>query len=216
MRHALSAFFLLLGLPASDQAPPIQFHLSCEAQELTLGQHLECDVTIERDRFPLIVPRLLLPGPVPRRPPSWIQFLIRRGGEERNLAIAPEANSGRYDVASLYTSDLMFLGPRQIYGWRYDLNGADWLLPCSQGTYELQARLNVKLLDPRADGKPDPAVRAILARYSKTIASKIIMNGSWFSNRIKLEVKKGAPIPPRCLGPQGHERRPLVRFPGSH
>ncbi len=195
--RAFSLIVLLGGvlLPVASAAPAgtppsLRLRLACDAVQVSPGKPLECEVLLENRRgsAAAIVPRLLLPFALGFRPATVIEFEATRAGRTVKLAVAPAAGRGRYDVGTLSARDLLQLSAGTLYGWRYDLNGDDWLLPAAPGAYEIRARLRVDLLHRRKDGSLDPAVAEALGRHQAE-ARSLVMDGEWISGPVTVTIQ---------------------------
>jgi hypothetical protein len=182
---------LLLAATCATTSPAssLTARLLCDKNETSFGEAMECDLFLENVRQAelMIIPKTLLPFELRFRPPTVVEFEATREGHTFKLAVALEAQRGRYDLGTLSSEGLLLLAPGRIYGWRYDLNRADWLLPTVPGTYEVRARLRVHLLKPRKDGSLEEAVREALGPYSAR-ARSLVMDGEWVSNSVTLTV----------------------------
>lgn len=188
----VGALFLAATCAPAGTPAPLRARFACDASEAAPGRPFECDVFLEnpQDGAPVVVPRTLVPFELGFRPPMVIELEATRSGRMTRLEIAPPAQRGRYDFGTLGRDELMILSPGTLYGWRYDLNGDDWLLPSEPGEYEIRARIRVQLLKPRKDGSLEPAVSQVLGRHASR-AESLVMNGQWVSNPVKVSVRPG-------------------------
>jgi hypothetical protein len=182
-------FQLPAGPPIADI---LQARLRCERESVPASEPLICWVTLEvegRFRRTIVVPDLLTPGRIPRRPPTVIEFELESPtGPKRTLVIAPPAQRGRYDLAGLRTEDLVVLMPGRSIGFEYDLNGQDWLLPGEPGLYSVRAVITVGLLERDASGDLSAAVTEKLGKWVAD-ADKLVMNGTWRSNWTTIRIE---------------------------
>jgi hypothetical protein len=178
------------GAAPARTPPSLRLRLTCDETRAAPGKPLECDVLLENRRggAAAIVPRLLLPFALGFRPATVIEFEATRAGRTVKLAVAPAAGRGRYDVGTLSALDLLQLSAGTLYGWRYDLNGDDWLLPAIPGTYEIRARVRVGLLHRRKDGSLEPAVASALGRHQAE-ARSLVMDGEWISSPVTVTIQ---------------------------
>jgi hypothetical protein len=104
--------------------------------------------------------------------------------------MSPGANRGRYDIVlPLSKEDLLVLQPGQLYGWSFDLNGEDWLLPRQPGRYKLRAEVTLRLRKRTSSRDIEPAVRAKLGNHPELL-DLVVPNGVWHSNEILVTVKE--------------------------
>jgi len=171
--------------------PPIELRLSCDRSGLATEEPLFCLVLLlnPREGVPTLISETLVPFELSHRPPMVIEFQAIRNGVISKLPLAPRADKGNYDLATLSSSELRTLLPGRAYGWEYDVNGADWLMPRQPGDYELLARVRVELLKPGKGGGIDRVVKELLGKRP-SFARSWVLNDELVSNRVKLTVTR--------------------------
>lgn len=182
-------FALVIGggrpLPASIGS--VRVHLTCDETAIQVDEHLLCRVLIENPRghLPVLAPRSLLPGVLPHRPPTVLEFYLGEGERRQKVAVASAAERGRYDWGTMSSTELLLLHGGGILGWTFDLNGHDWVLPAGAGTYVIRAKVRIRLLEPRK-GAVDPAV--VEASGGLERARLLALDGEWISNPLTITV----------------------------
>jgi hypothetical protein len=179
----------LASVERAEPAYKLEARLTCNKQDVRRRERLVCEVMLVNNRSgaPVVVPWRLLPFELPFRPATVIEFEARSGSHSSLLRVSESAARGRYDMALLSPDALFILYGGAIYGWQYDLNGDDWLLPDDPGEYQITARLRVFLLQVRPDGSVDPAVKEIRSKYPQ--AGNLFMHGEWQTNPVAIRVR---------------------------
>jgi hypothetical protein len=186
---ALLTAILAIFSSTSLCARPVEIRLECEGASASPGKPFVCHLLIvnPKEGNPLVIPKLLLPGRFSFRPQTLVTFDATRNGSATTLQIAKPAQRGRYDVATLSAEELFILQPGRVYGWQYDLNGDDWVLPETPGRYQISANLDVRLAQRNKEGQLDPGVKEFLERYPHSTAGDL-MDGHWSTKPIMVRV----------------------------
>jgi hypothetical protein len=165
----------------------LQVRFTCVQAQVGLDQTLPCEVYLlaSPKAGPALIPRLLPPFRIRAWPDLSLQIEARNEhGIVSRLEIAPGANRGRYDIVlPLSEESLLILQPGQLYGWCFDLNGEDWLLPHEPGQYRLRAMVTLHMRERDSKGNVDPAVRAKLGKHPELL-NLVVPDGIWYSNEV--------------------------------
>jgi hypothetical protein len=178
--------------PGVDAYAPMRLdlRLSCASLEVAT-EPVKCDVVLLADPTggPAIVPRTWPPFRIGRWPEIVIRFTARdAAGIERWLEIAPPAGRGRYDIVKpLSEGSLLYLLPGEAHGWRYRLNGEDWLLPREPGEYRIAAELTLRLHQRDKSGHLSPGIETILRDHPELVPI-VVPDGVWRSNEVVIRV----------------------------
>lgn len=169
----------------------LDLRLNCTPLE-TKGEAVTCDVILfaEPSGGPAIVPRIWPPFRVGRWPEIVMRFLARdAAGAETWLEIAPEAGRGRYDIVlPLSERSLLYLLAGEAHGWRYILNGKDWLLPKEPGDYRIAAELTLRLRQRDASGDLSPGIESLLRDHLELVPV-VVPDGVWRSNEVAVRIR---------------------------
>jgi hypothetical protein len=179
--------------PPVDQQKTVLFHLACDKTTISPSQPLECSVTLtsKRGNEILLAPRGFLPFDTPRWPRVRLQFEIEDGGGRRMLPPSKDARTGRYDVSVFSDRSAMLIQGGDVFGFLYDLNGADWTLPPGTSKARVRAQLEVDMLQRDPKGRWFPGVADFLERRPEC-AQKRVLKGKWTSDWINIEVRRPA------------------------
>jgi hypothetical protein len=169
----------------------LQARLWCDRVEISPRDTLPCAVFLLADPAggPIIIPRQLLPYLVKGRPPTVITFEATDSLGATILEPSFEATHGRnHPAPGVQEQGLMVLLDGNLFGWYYDLNGADWVFPSKPGTYQLRARLRIDLTERDEHGKTYEAV-ALLAGSLRERLKDVAANGEWETNAVSVIVR---------------------------
>jgi hypothetical protein len=201
---ALASFLWLAGSGARGQATEQEYRsykldlqLNCLQETAAPGEPFFCDTAVVADPAGggLMLPRVVPPFAIPNWPNVLIQFEMQASSAESTLLeVAPAARRGCYDMpGGPSPEELMILGPRELFGWRFDLNREDWLLPTEPGIYQIRAVLTLDARD-KASGKLHEAWAKRLGAHPE-LEAKVVPRGKWFSNPVTVRVLGRAPAP---------------------
>jgi hypothetical protein len=183
---ALSLLFIGTECPGATYEG-IKVRLRCDREVVAQSQPLLCTVTLETSPSagPVLAPGLLLPFDLDFRPRTLIEFEAETGNRRALLKPSESAGRGKYDLGRLEADSLVILPGGRVYGFIYDLNGGDWMLPRTGSPIEIRARIRIDLLSRDSTGQIDPAVRKRLGRF-ENCADSLVLNGEWTSNWVRV------------------------------
>lgn len=183
---AFCGFIFLVG-GGSAVEHGVDLRLICEPAASGLSTAVLCDVTVRNlNAYPVIVPKVPTPFPIPHLEPTLLYFEVRTGSSWHQLQIASSAKRGRYDLGNLTRDSLLVLRGSGIYGWRFDIDGNDWTLPAKPGNYEIRARLVVQLLPRDPSGRLARPLKELLGSRAGE-AKKYVLDGEFISNVVTVE-----------------------------
>jgi len=195
LTHVCALLWLKEGtLSVPDRRVPLkmELRLSCEASNIRVGQPLTCDLFAIADPAggPAILPRIWPPF----RILAWPEIVVRFSGRDENsaprwLPIAPAAGRGRYEIVKPLTeATLVYLMPGEAHGWRYRLNGDDWILPRKIGRHFLRAELVLRLRHRDPAGALAPGIRKLIGDRADLLPL-VVPEGTWQSNEVSLLIQ---------------------------
>jgi len=184
--------------------PKLDLRLRCDSLDAG-AEPVTCDVSLIADPSagPAIVPRTWPPFRIGPWPEIVIRFTARdAGGAQQWLEIAPAAGRGRYHlVKPLSEGLLLYLLPGEAHGWRYSLNGEDWLLPRQAGEYRIAAELTLRLRQRDKSGHLSPGIETILKDHLELVPV-VVPDGVWRSNEVVIRVSTPASGSAKPRGPE--------------
>jgi hypothetical protein len=170
----------------------LQVQLNCLEEEVSPEQTLPCRVYLlaSPEGGPVLIPRTLPPFRLFAWPDIKLQFEIREaGGAYSPLSTATDADQGRWCISlPLSEKTLLVLRPGELYGWSFDLNGRDWVLPRKDGKYSLRAHVTLRLRQRTPGGQIEPAVSKNLGKHPEYL-DFFVPEGTWDSNEVVVSMK---------------------------
>lgn len=170
--------------------PKLAARLVCDRTSVKISEALPCHVyfIIDRSSTGIIFPRVVVPFLVRGRPPTLITFHLVGDGVRVQLAPSYSATHGRYHPPpGIQEQGLQFLWPGDVFGWTYDLNGDDWVLPKSPGTYRLTATIRIDLAERDANGKVYEGVAKLAGEFLDQLENAVA-SGEWSSNPVTITI----------------------------
>ncbi len=177
--------------PQILRAGTLEARLSCMSSTVRATESLICDVYLVsgREGGAIAVPRFIRPFRTPNSPPTLVAFEVSTPEGSTPLQMSDEATHGRYESKSLPKEGLLILHPGGIIGWRFDLNGDDWLLPRQPGKYPVRGVFRIDLTEKDEKGEVYEAVREVAGKYMNQLG-KIVAHGEWPTNWVEVTVKE--------------------------
>jgi len=170
----------------------LQVQLTCLEEKVSPEQALPCRVYLlaSPEGGPVLIPRTMPPFRLLPWPDIKLQFEVREdGGAYSPLSTAADVDRGRWCVSlPLSEGTLIVLRPGELYGWSFDLNGRDWILPRKDGKYSLRAHVALRLRHRTPDGHLEPAVSKKLGKHPEYL-DFFVPDGTWDSNEVIVSMK---------------------------
>lgn len=169
----------------------LESKLRCDDVEIQSGEPLLCDIYLvaDRDGGTIIVPRFVAPFKIRTQPTMVVSFEIETTRGIEPLTLSYEATHGLYDRGELVAGSLVNLFPGGLVGWRFDLDGRDWVLPAFSGRARIRGTFRIDLTEPDKNGEIYPAVRELAGRYIQQI-EKIVAHGQWTTNWVDVTLSQ--------------------------
>lgn len=151
------------------------------------SESLKCEVYLlaRPEGGILVVPGRLFPFKPRFGPDAHLEFEAQDGkGPAKLLRVASEAFIGRYEGSA---DGFKLLGRGELFGWRLDLNGKDWLLPPNViGSVRIRAIVTLNLFASAEE--PFPAVKKFLGRHLRA-AKNVVPDGVFRSNEVEVVIE---------------------------